>query len=404
MDGLAPGFEARLDVFLDHVGAALRSDTQRAAFARYTVGLLSEADRKSVEPLAACSCPDQPHAEHKRLLYLLSRAPWNDCAVRRHAAVWALWGATTAGPVRVSIIDDTGMLKRGRCSVGVARQYTGSAGKVTNCQVAVTLCVATDHDTIPLDVSLYLPQEWAADADRRRAARVPDAVTFQTKPELALAMLQAAHADGVPLGQVLLADADYGRSTRFRAGVTALGLEYGVGVHCTQRVWDAAGVWTEPMTAAAYAANLSPRHFRRLAWRTGSDGATLSSRFAFLRVVVTEEGREPQRGRDPSQWLIIEWRDGDEAPEHFYLSTLSAALPKARLVRILKERWRTERMNEDLKGEVGFDHFEGRSWPGWHHHVSAALACYALLVGERCVAFPPSTPRPSAPDADRRAA
>ncbi len=313
-------------------------------------------------------------------------------------------GAQAAGPVRSTIVDDTGMLKQGTHSPGVARQYTGRAGKVTNCQIAVTLAVVTAHDTLPVDVALYLPSAWASDASRRAAALIPETVTFQTKPELAMAMLRAAHAEHVPLGQVLLADADYGRSRDFRACAGEVGLRYAVGVHASQHVWDAAGVWTAPMTAGAYAALLSPQDFHRIRWRCGRNGQGLSARFAFLRVQVTEEGREPVRGQDRSEWLIVEWRAGDAAPAHFYLSDLPARLPRKQLVHWIKERWRTERMNEDLKGEVGFDHFEGRSWPGWHHHVTVALCCYALLVAERCVAFPPSTARGRDPRTHARAA
>jgi SRSO17 transposase len=385
---VAAGFDKRLDVFIDVVGQGLRSDTQRAAFTRYAVGLLSPLERKSLEPIAARACPDAPDAEHQRLLYFVADAPWNDRVVRRAGAAWALWAAASRSPVRTTIIDDTGLLKQGTHSVGVARQYTGSAGKITNCQVAVTLAVATDHDTVPLDVALYLPEEWAQDPIRRAAGKIPNSIVFQTKPQLALTMLQAAAADDVPLGDVVLADADYGRCRMFRDGVTALGLAYAVGVQSTQRVWDAAGVMTEPMTAAEVASWLQPGQFRRLTWRDGRDGRPLSARFAFMRVYAAQGEVEPT-GACRTEWLIIEWRDGESEPSHFYLSTLPRRMRKHKIVRTLKERYRTEKMNEEFKGEVGFDHFEGRSWRGWHHHVSTALCCYALLVAERIVAFPP---------------
>jgi len=385
---VASGFNERLDVFIDVVGQGLRSDTQRAAFTRYAVGLLSPLERKSLEPIAARACPDAPDAEHQRLLYFVADAPWNDRVVRRGGAAWSLWAATSRSPVRTTIIDDTGMLKKGTHSVGVARQYTGSAGKITNCQVAVTLAVATDYDTVPLDVALYLPDAWANDPAQRAAGKIPDDVIFQTKPQLALTLLTAAHADHVPLGDVLLADADYGRCSAFRDGVTELGLAYAVGIQSTQRVWDAAGVMTEPMTVAEVASWLQPRQFHRLTWREGRDGRALSARFAFVRVYAAHGDTEPTR-TNRTEWLILEWRDGEEQPEHFYLSTLPRRMRKKEIIRLLKERYRTEKMNEELKGEVGFDHFEGRCWRGWHHHVSTALCCYALLVAERIVAFPP---------------
>lgn len=396
--------DAHLPVFFGLIGTHLRNATQRALFAEYTFGLLSDAERKSLEPLAARAHPEAPESAHHSLRYFLARAAWDDRAVRRTAAAWALMGATAGSPVRCTIIDDTGLLKQGTHSPGVARQYTGSAGKITNCQVAVTLAVATDHDTVPIDIDLYLPAAWADDATRRDAARIPTDLPFRTKAEIALAQLRAAHADGVPLGDLVLADADYGRSAAFRDGITELGLAYAVSVPASQHVWDAAGVWVAPMTAAAYAGNLSGRSLRRLTWRTGRSGQKLSARFAFLRVFVTAEGREPDRSRDRTQWLVIEWRDGEPAPGRFYLSTLPARLSKRALVRRLKERWRTERMYEDLKGELGFDHFEGRSWPGWQHHMSVVLSAYALLVGQRCARFSPGASRGVRADALRRAA
>lgn len=395
--------DARLDTFIDVVGQYLRSDTQRAAFTRYAVGLLSSLERKSIEPIAAHTCPEAARAEHDRLLYFVAEAPWKDRAVRRASAAWALWAATARSPVRVTIVDDTGMLKQGTSSVGVARQYTGSAGKVTNAQVAVTLCVATDHDTVPLDVALYLPESWATDPDRRAAGKIPDDVAFQTKPQLALAMMVAAHADGAPLGEVLLADADYGRCTSFRDGVTALGLRYVVGVQSTQAVW-LPEAWAGAVTVRALAETFTRRAFRRLSWRDARNGRALSSRFAFARVVAAPPGGREPAADAPTQWLIVEWRDGEDAPAHFSLSTLPRRTKRRELVRLLKERYRTEQMNQELKGEVGFDHYEGRSWRGWHHHVSTALACHALLVAERVVDFPPGAARGHAPAAHARAA
>lgn len=398
---LARGFDERLDRFLDFVTAPLRNKVQRATFARYTVGLLSDAERKSMEPLAARSRPDAPDAEHKAFCYFTGKAVWDDRAVRRRATAWALWGATAGGPVRATVLDDTGLLKQGTHSVGVARQYTGSAGKITNCQVAVTLAVATDHDVVPVDAALYLPTSWTDDATRRAAAGIPDDVVFQTKGALGLAMLQAAADDGVPLGDVLLADCDYGRSTALRDWATDRGLPYAVGVLSTQPIWDAAGTWPSALPASAYADVLSARQYRRLSWRDDSNGRRLSARFAFVRVrVARADGTVPE----VAQWLVIEWRDGEAVPSRFYLSTLPRRMRKRDLVRALKERWWVERLHEDLKGEVGFDHFEGRSWRGWNHHVTVALCAHALLTAERCVGFSPGAARGPAVHAHRRAA
>lgn len=399
MATLRSDFQRRLRTFVELVGQGLRSDTQRAAFARYVVGLLSDAERKSIEPLAARSCPDRCDAEHQALLYFVAEAPWRDHAVRRAAATWALWAATAAGPVRRTIIDDTGLLKSGDHSVGVAHQYTGSAGKQTNCQVAVTLAVATDHDTVPIDVALYLPQTWAFDATRRAKAKIPDAILFQPKWEIALDLLTQAARDGVPLGDVVQADADYGRSAAFRRTITALGRWYAVGVYSSQHVFYRGREWTAADLAAAIRADRYVRH----TWRTGARGTPLTARFALRRVrVANEEGGDHAAGR--AQWLVVEWRDGEAEPAHFHLATFPADWPHDRIVGEIKERWRTERMNEDLKGEVGFDHYEGRGWIGWNHHMSVVLCAYALLLGERLVAFPPSASRDAAVGAHDRAA
>ncbi|MEZ4407746.1 MAG: IS701 family transposase [Polyangiales bacterium] len=392
MPPLAPGFDARLDQFLSYLGEELPRSDQREKFALYTLGLLSDAERKSIEPIATQAEPASPEAAHQALLHFVANSPWNDRAVRRRALAWGLWGLSAAAPVNTTILDDTGILKQGKASVGVQRQYTGSAGKITNCQVAVTLCVSNGHDTLPVDIALYLPQSWADDPERRLKVRVPERVEFQTKGQIAREMLRQAAADGVPLGDLLLADADYGRDPETRALAGELGMNYAVGIHRSQRIWDARGVWTAPMTVAELCGYLSGRSFKRLSWRDDTQGRRLSARFAFRRVYLADGSREPERGRDRPVWLIMEWRDGEAAPGRFYVSDLPRRWTRKALVRALKERWRTERMYEDLKGEVGFDHYEGRSWPGWNHHMSVVLSAYALLVAERCMAFPPGAP------------
>jgi SRSO17 transposase len=372
-----------LDVFIDQLAEALPRKDQRHAFALYVAGLTSDAERKSLEPLAVrVAAPERVSAVHQALHHFVASSPWPDRPVRRTAATWALWGALAHGPVRATIIDDTGFPKEGTHSVGVARQYSGTLGKVDNCQVAVSLCVATAQETIPIDLQLYLPACWAFDEARRAAARLPADVLFQPKWELALDLLHEAARDGVPLGEVVLADSDYGRIPTFRREIRALGLHYGVGVHATQRV-----AWEGRVCTVAEVRAALPRHrFRWLRWREATKGR-LAGRFAVVRVrgANTERG-DPTTGEE--QWLVIERGADDE--HRYHLCTLPATTTQATVVRWIKERGRTERVYQDLKDELGLDHYEGRSWPGWNHHVSVVLCCYALLVGERCVAFPPS--------------
>jgi SRSO17 transposase len=396
-----PEADARLDLFLDHVTAPLCTLQQKQTFAAYAAGLLSDAERKSMEPLAAQARPDAPGAAHKAFCYFTGIAVWNDRAVRRQALAWAPWGMTARGEILGTILDDTGMLKQGKHSVGVGRQYTGSAGKIANCQIAVTMAVYSARNAALADVQLYLPKDWTDDAARMAKACVPSDIVFRTKGEIALEMLQSAYRDGVPLGKMLLADADYGRLVALRRWCRDVGMEYGVGIHSSQRIWDADGIWTQRMTVGEVAAMTERKRWRRIAWKQGSEGKKLSGRFAFLRVQITDDKKDPTKDT-PVEWLVMEWRDGESGPERFYLMSMPEDTSRTTLIRTLKERWRIEKIHEEIKGEVGFDHFEGRSWPGWHHHSSVALSCHALLIAERCVDFSPWASRRSAAGPYRR--
>lgn len=357
-------FDARLDGYLDLVGEGLRTATQRAAFARYFTGLMSPLPRKSIEPIAAACSPRDGKAEHKRLHHFVADTPWSDRAVRRVAVAWAIWGMQSIEPIRHTIVDDTGFLKQGRHSVGVARQYTGSAGKIDNCQVAVSLAVGTSQLAMPVDMRLYLPIEWCDDLARRNKAKVPHDVEFTPKWQIALEMLRAARADGVPLGEVVLADADYGRVTEFRTAVADMGLHYGVGVHSDQHVHHG-GVEREVREIAR---RLPAARFRSIRWRGAQDDRDGTATFAFCRVRIADEVTV-SHADGPEAWLVIEKRHGAKEPERYYLSTRSRGFDRAALVTELKARGQTEHVYQDLKNEFGLDHFEGRGWVGWNHHV-----------------------------------
>lgn len=209
--------------YLELLGTVLTDPDHRASFALYAMGLLSPLSRKSVEPIAALSCQraEQCSAVHQRLLHFLANTGWDNEAVRRVAAGYALSAMTEQAPVEVSIIDDTGFLKQGTHSVGVQRQYTGSAGKVTGCQLCVSLTVATPFAQLPVEMQLYLPESWMDDPVRRKKAKIPDDLPFRTKPQMGAEMLQSAEAAGLPLG-VVLAGAAYGTSAELRATIRAL--------------------------------------------------------------------------------------------------------------------------------------------------------------------------------------
>jgi SRSO17 transposase len=270
---------------------------------------------------------------------------------------------------------------------------------VGNCQVGVSLTIATRHEHLPIDFALYMPESWTEDPERRKKAKVPADLTFRTKVDLALDLITRAVDDKVP-GEIVLADAAYGNSSDFRNTVRIYGLDVGVAVQASTKVWglDKLGRRRGEAIAAQELGNqLGRRAFRRLTWRVGV-GGKLSSRFAFRRVKVAHDDGSEAADREPL-WLMMEWPEGEERPKKFILTSLPRRMSKKQIVRTVMERWRTERAYEELKGELGLDHFEGRSFPGWHHHISVVLCCYAFVVSERVRHFPPSTGREDRPDA-----
>lgn len=399
--------EQRLVDYFDRIGEVLGRPERRASFATYALGILGEGERKSIEPIAARACTDlkRMDADHQRLHHFATDSPWDDDAVRREAARYALATMTQREQMECWIIDDTGFPKQGKHSVGVQRQYSGTLGKVGNCQVGVSLSVATHTEHLPIDFALYLPESWLTDA-KRAEARIPWNVQHATKPELALQMISRAVDDGVPPG-LLVADQGYG-SEEFRQGVRALGLHYAVAVDPKSMVVTI-GKGGRHSDSRIHLEQLAARidkagEFRRCTWREGTKEA-LWARFALRRVVWagrsyphTEiEEREPV-------WLLIEWRDGETEPRNYFFCSLPGPTTTKQLVRLVMQRWRTERVYEDLKGELGLDHYEGRRFPGWHHHVSVVLACNAFVVAERARLFSPSARGSLADDAQQVAA
>jgi SRSO17 transposase len=341
------------------------------------------------------------------LLHFVGQGDWSDQQVLAKVREMVLPDIERHGPIEAWIIDDTGFPKKGRHSVGVARQYCGQLGKQDNCQVAVTLSLANHHASLPVAHRLYLPKEWATDRQRRRKAGVPKEVTFKTKPAIALDHLRFACAAGLPRGVVLM-DAGYGTDTALRGTITALGLSYVAGILPQTSVW-AAGTgprppktWSgsgrppkllrrdskhRPISVKKLAIGLPAHAWRKITWREGT-AERLSSRFARMRVRPAHRDYWLAESR-PEEWLLIEWPDGEQAPTKYWFSTLSATIGFRELVDIAKLRWRIERDYHELKQEVGLGHFEGRSWRGFHHHATLCIAAYGFLVSER-ETIPPS--------------
>lgn len=408
MDHFTDVQHARLEDYLESIGGILGNSKRRASFATYALGLLADGERKSVEPIAARASahPDKVDALHQRLLHFLTDSKWNDAAIRLAAARYAIKQMVSdSEPIEAWILDDTGFLKQGSHSVGVQRQYSGSAGKVANCQAGVSLSLATHSDHLPVDFELYLPTSWTEDIARRRGAHIPEDIVFKTKPQLALDMLARACDAGLPRG-VVLADSGYGASADFRRELQRRGLHYSVGINPLTTVYELFEVVNRgghAISVRDLARKLDKKgKFTVCTWRDGTR-KPLSARFAARRVTPCGEIRLPPEERPPL-WLIIEWRDGEAEPANYFLSNLPDDTPFEKLVSLTMQRWRTERVYEDLKGELGLDHYEGRSFPGWHHHISVALCCYAFVVAERHRVFPLKTSRPRRARSHHRAA
>ncbi len=401
---------SRFAAFVESLNEVIGHRDRTGPFRHYCSGLLAGCERKSVEPLAAITAPERVSAQHQSLLHFVGKAPWSDAAVLGKVRELALPALEKHGPAEAWIVDDTGFPKKGKHSVGVARQYCGQLGKQDNCQIAVSLSIASPHASLPIAYRLYLPQEWADDEGRRKRAGVPEDMKFATKPEIALEQITQAVKDGVPPGTVLM-DAGYGVNTALRDGVTALGLTYAAGILPQTSVWmEGTGPlppkpWTgkgrppklmrrddgqQPVPVKGLALSLPQSAFETIAWREGAC-ETLPSRFARVRVCAAHRDYNLTAPR-PEEWLLIEWPEGEPEPAKYWLSTLPKDIDFAALVDRTKLRWRIERDYLDLKQEIGIGHYEGRGWRGFHHQATLCIAAYAFLISER-ETIPPSGPR-----------
>ena len=366
----------------------------------YCQGLMLPIARKSVEPLAAHTDPMRVGAKHQSLHHFVAKSTWSDFAVLEAVREW-VQPALSCETGHYWIVDDTGFPKKGKHSVGVARQYCGQLGKQDNCQVAVSLSLATELGSVPIAYQLYLPKDWASDTARRSKAGVPQAQEFATKPEIALRQIRAAISAGVTPG-VVLADAGYGDETAFRDGITEMGLPYAVGIRPGTTVWPPGvsplpalpskgrgrpasllrrGPGHEPSSVKAVAMALPADAYHEITWREGSN-ASLSSRFAALRVHPAHRDIRRSELR-AEEWLLIEWPEGDTEPMKYFLSTAPSDATLEQLVFVTKMRWRIERDYQDLKREFGLGHYEGRGWQGFHHHATLCIAAYGFLMRQR---------------------
>jgi SRSO17 transposase len=401
-NSVAPGAQQkRFAAYLDRLAHAAGHLDRAVPLKSYCTGLLLPGERKSVEPMAARLCPDNVRQTHQSLHHVVAHAPWSDEDLLETVRQYTLPAMQKQGPIVAWVVDDTGLVKKGTHSVGVTRQYCGQVGKQENCRVAVSLSLSTAEASLPIAWQLYLPEVWTEDKKRRASTGIPPEIRFQTKPEIALQQLRAAVDRELPYAPVL-ADAAYGNDTRFRDGITELGLLYAVGIQSSVSVWAPGQTplpkrkWTgigrptkllrrdsrhAPLSVRELAMSLPVSAWKIVGWREGTR-KTLRSRFAALRIrpAHRDDWRSEPRAEE---WLLIEWPSAETEPTKYWLATLPENTKLRDLVRLAKHRWIVERDYQELKQELGLGHYEGRGWRGFHHHATLCIAAYGFLVAER---------------------
>src|SRR5215212_311830 len=384
----ADGWEAELERWLEPFLGRLRRREQRRWAPFYLKGLILPGERKSIEPMAARVAP----ADTQQLHHFVSTSPWATAPVEEELVRAA--DRLMGGPGAALVIDDTALVKQGRHSVGVKRQYCGQLGKRANCQSLVSLTLGRAEMPVCVGLRLFLPEDWSADPARRAVAGVPGAIVYRPKWQIALDEIDRVLASGARFGCVL-ADAEYGKAAEFRAGLAARRLLYAVSILPTQKVYPADVTLSRPerkatgrprkhpvpsvaSTSTAELLEARPELFRSISWRIATKGP-LQARFAALRVRVADGPVVARAQHLPGEeaWLVGEHRTTGERKYH--LTNHPADAPLEVLAALIKARWICEQMHQQLKEELGLDHFEGRSWRGLHHHVLLCQLAFAFL-------------------------
>lgn len=418
---------ARLDAYIDRLSGALGHADRVFPFRSYLIGTMLPGKRKSIEPMSARLDPENVPRMHQKLQHFIATSPWHDDAVLARVREEVIPRMQDREPIQAWIVDDSGMPKKGKLSVGVAHQYCGQLGKQANCQVAVSLSIANSFASLPVAYQLYMPQAWLEDehADKRQKCKVPVDIAFRTKPQIALQQISEALEADVPRG-VVLADAAYGNNTAFRTGLTALSAQYSVNIQETTTAWPDGQAPLKPprrrskrgrkpirirrtrrrhpVRVRDIAHALPESAFKRVSWREGT-AKPLTSRFAATRVRPASGDTALSAPRE-YEWLLIEWPKDEKAPTKYWLSTMSEATSLVDLVTTSMLRWRIERDYQNLKQELGLGQYEGRSWQGFHHHATVCIAAYGFLLITQGGFSPWSSPRirfpqPPVPDGFR---
>ncbi len=357
-----------LKEFLGSFRVRFRRPEGAEALERYTTGLLTELPTKNCDTMAQAV----PGTSEQRLQEFLTNMQWDEADLN-HQRVQKMTAEATLGD-GVLVLDDTGFPKQGKTSVGVARQYSGTLGKVGNCQIAVTCCYTDPQATWPVAVRLYLPRVWAEDPERCRKARIPAEMPFQTKPDIALRLLDQARAWGVP-HRCVVADADYGDNPNFLAGLEARRERYVVGVRADFRVSDGRAA-ISPVQRTDERLHAVPRaQWRTIYWRHGTKG-WLRKKFSAVRC-----WRVTSTGRRHVGWLLGErMTRGQPEERKYYWSNLPASATLEELAGYAHRRYAVEQFHEEAKGELGWDQYQGRLWPGFHRHTVTVMLAYSFLV------------------------
>jgi SRSO17 transposase len=392
-DGVDPpsAVRERAEAFTAEVLAeAMNRPVQMVNGGLYVRGLLEQGPRKSLEPMVARLGEE---ADYQSLQQFLADSPWDPVLVMKAVAERVV----SRIDVEAWVLDDTGFPKDGKRSPGVKRQYSGTLGKTGNCQIGVSVHAAGSKGTVPLGWALYLPEEWCKDAERRKKAKIPEDVQFKTKPQLAVELTLRAAGWRVRRAPVL-GDCAYGNNTELRDKLYSSDLEYVLSVTPDTTVFCAETKFIAPAPRSGPGRRSENPRPDRDAESIGALIARLGEKqlktvtFAFVRVRAAHHwrahdgrGRWDKGGVIPprEEWLIAEWPKGKPEPTDYWLSNLPASTKPGRLARLARLRWKIELDYRQLKGELGLDHYEGRSWLGWYHHTALVTTAHGFLTLER---------------------
>lgn len=385
----------RLEAFgIEVLGEAVNRPVQLANGGVYLRGLIEDGARKSLEPMVGRLGGE---ADYESLQQFLAVSTWDPALVVRAVAE----RVAPRIAVEAWVLDDTGFPKDGKHSPGVKRQYSGTLGKIGNCQIGVSVHAVGSKGTVPLGWALYLPEEWCDDPGRRRKAKIPDEIEFKTKPQLGKELIERAGEWDIQRAPVL-GDEAYGENTQLRQELDDAGFQYVFSIDKKASVFAPETTFSVPERAGQTGrartrlrpdrkpepvqkliARLAPENLQSVTFRDEPDGKPVTSEFAFLRVRALKRWGNGAEQEPREEWLICEWPENHEHPTDYWISNLPADTPPEQLARLARMRWKIELDYKQLKGQLGLDHYEGRSWLGWYHHTALVTAAHGFLTLER---------------------